>query len=186
MSDSAFPSPAAFALSQALMEIDEHIAPAGWDTPVRVFALVRTAAALASDTSMAALLSDKAKDEAKNNEWSLLSIEQENLPASTDLADLLAQIAWPEEVDGMAMSTETTILPPEAQKEAAAITDPTELAQFAANHPGRDEMRVVAGVLRSGESWCVGRLRSHDDPDDLLMSRDLAPSLLEMMAQTFE
>jgi len=41
------------ALARAVVELEEHVAQRGWDAPVTVFALVRTAAALAQDPELA-------------------------------------------------------------------------------------------------------------------------------------
>ena len=42
-------SPRLGALARAVTETEVHVAVSGWDQPVRVFALVRTAAALEAD-----------------------------------------------------------------------------------------------------------------------------------------
>ena len=60
------------------------------------------------------------------------------------------------------------------------------LKGYAAQHPDRQEVRIVAGVLRTGESFCALRLRSHDQDDSVVGAPDLVPALLELMHATFE
>ena len=47
-------------------------------------------------------------------------------------------------------------------------------------------MRIVAGVLRSGESHSVLRLRSHDDDEHLVHGYDLVPGLVAALRETLE
>ena len=89
-------SPRRTALARAVIELEEHAAQRGWDAPVGIFALVRTAAALEQDPTLAEVLDDAALAEARHDPQALTMIEQENLPAAADLEDLLAQIAWPD------------------------------------------------------------------------------------------
>lgn len=128
------------------------MAVSGWDQPVRVFALVRTAAALAADPDVAGLLETATVEEARRDPELLMVVEQEGLPAAADLEHLLAQLAWPESVHGAAISIERLVLPPAAQEEADTITDAAERLAFLQARPDREDIRMVVGVLRSGES----------------------------------
>ena len=101
---------AAQALARAVTETETHVAAHGWDQPVRVFALVRTAEALEADP---------------------------------DVADLLQE------------------------------------------RPDREDIRMVVGVLRGGQSWCTLRSRSHDDDASLYRGERLVPGLVEALAATF-
>ena len=56
MTSNESPSAAHFALARAVVELEEHVSTRGWDGPTSVFALVRTADALANDPSLAQLL----------------------------------------------------------------------------------------------------------------------------------
>src|SRR5690606_40977078 len=49
-------SPRQRALRGAVLDIERHVSSLGWDTPVLVFSLVRTAAALAANPAIAAEL----------------------------------------------------------------------------------------------------------------------------------
>jgi len=166
-------------------ETEIHVAAFGWDQPVRVFALARTAEALRTDPDLAEFLDASAVEEARTDPELLTVVEQEGLPAAADLEHLLAQLAWPESVHGAAISVERLVLPPAAQEEADAITDATERLAFLQARPDREDIRMVVGVLRSGESWCALRSRAHDDDASVYQGEQLVPGLVEALATTF-
>ena len=173
------------ALARAVTETETHVATHGWDQPVRVFALVRTAEALEADPDVADLLDAATVEEARSNPELLMVVEQEGLPPAADLEHLLAQLAWPESVHGAAISVERLVLPPAAQEEAEAITDAAERLAFLQERSDREDIRMVVGVLRGGQSWCVLRSRSHDDDASLYQGEHLVPGLVEALAATF-
>ena len=168
-----------------MAETEVHVAAFGWDQPVRVFALARTAEALRTDPDLAEFLDASAVEEARTDHELLTVVEQEGLPAAADLEHLLAQLAWPESVHGAAISVERLVLPPAAQEEADAITDATERLAFLQARPDREDIRMVVGVLRSGESWCALRSRAHDDDASVYQGEQLVPGLVEALATTF-
>ena len=168
-----------------MAETEIHVAAFGWDQPVRVFALARTAEALRTDPDLAEFLDASAVEEARTDLELLTVVEQEGLPAAADLEHLLAQLAWPESVHGAAISVERLVLPPAAQEEADAITDATERLAFLQARPDREDIRMVVGVLRSGESWCALRSRAHDDDASVYQGEHLVPGLVEALATTF-
>ena len=176
-------SSAVRALARAVTETETHVAVHGWDQPVRVFALVRTAEALETDRDVAGLLDAATVEEARTNPELLMVVEQEGLPPAADLEHLLAQLAWPDSVHGAAISVERLVLPPAAQEEAEAITDAAERLTFLQEHPDREDIRMVVGVLRGGESWCALRSRSHDDAS-VYQGERLVPGLVEALAAT--
>jgi len=173
---------AAQALARAVTETETHVAAHGWDQPVRVFALVRTAEALEADPDVADLLDTATVEEARTNPELLMVVEQEGLPPAADLEHLLAQLAWPDSVHGAAISVERLVLPPAAQEEAEAITDAAKRLAFLQERPDREDIRMVVGVLRSGESWCALRSRTHDDDASIYQGEQLVPGLVEAMA----
>ena len=181
----ALGSPRHVALADAVMELEEHMAKRGWDTPVAVFALVRTSTALRADPFLADLLDPGAVEGARKNPESLMLVEQEDLPPSSTLEDLLTQLAWPMSVDGVAVSAERIILPAEAEAEAAAIEDEAEQLAYLESRPDREEVRVVVGALRSNEAWCAVRARSQDSPAMVAQGPDLVPGLAEALRATF-
>lgn len=168
-----------------MTETEAHVAAFGWDQPVRVFALVRTNEALAADPDIAELLDAATVEESRTDPELLMVVEQEGLPAAADLEHLLAQLAWPESVHGAAISVERLVLPPAAQDEAEAITDAAERLAFLQARPDREDIRMVVGVLRSGESWCALRSRTHDDDASIYQGEQLVPGLTEALAATF-
>ena len=173
------------ALARAVAETETHVAARGWDQPVRVFALVRTAEAIESDPDVAGLLDTATVEEARTDPELLMVVEQEGLPPAADLEHLLAQLAWPDSVHGAAISVERLVLPPAAQEEAEAITDAAERLAFLQERPDREDIRMAVGVLRSGESWCVLRSRSHEDDASVYQGEHLVPGLVEALTATF-
>lgn len=171
-------------LASAVLEIERHVATAGWDGPVRVFALVRTAQAIETDPSLTAILTPDIVTRAKFDSHHLTSIEQEDLPPATTLGELLARLAWPDSVDGTAIVTERIVVPPEAEENLPE--DPDEATAVLMAHPQRQDMRMAAGVLRSGESWCAIRLKSADDDASVAQGADLVPELVSALLTTFE
>ncbi len=79
---------------------------------------------------------------------------------------------------------ERVVLPPEAEEDIPE--DEAEAASFAANHPKREDVRMVVGVLRDGARHSALRLRRHDSDDEVLAGPDLVPALSEALAATFE
>lgn len=176
-------SPRQLALRGAVVDIDRHVSSLGWDSPVLVFSLVRTAAALALDPGLVSELPDGAAESAEVDPEHLLSVEQDGLPQADTLEELLAQLAWPEEVDGAAIVVERIVVPPEAEVDMPR--DPQEAVTYLEAHPDRRDVRITVGVLRSGESWCALRSRDHDSDDAVAGSPDAVPGLVEALRATF-
>jgi hypothetical protein len=57
-------------------------------------------------------------------------------------------------------------------------------AQLAADHPEREEVRMVVAATRTGATYCALRLRSHDDDQSVIEGTDLVPALLELVQAT--
>jgi hypothetical protein len=160
------------ALPTAAREIEEFVHSAGWDQPAQVFALVDTDKLLTAEPNLSDQLDPNAP---------LTPIAQDSLP-SEDLSEALTRIEWPEQVEGCALVQEIVILPPEAESDLPEDQD--EAAQAAAEHPDRQEARLVAAVLRGGEDICVMRVRDNDE--ELYADRSLAPNLLTALHGTFQ
>ena len=178
------PHPATTDLAAAVREVEHHVAAAGWDAPVRVFALVRTQAALATEPGLADQLADEVLAAAQAAPWHLTSIEQEGLPSAPDLESLLAELSWPDAVDGVAVTVERVVLPPEAeaqmpQGKAAALA-------YLLAHPERQDVRLAVGVLRDGPSWCAVRTRANDADDQVGQGPDLVPGLVAALRSTLD
>ncbi|MCW2847065.1 MAG: hypothetical protein JWR90_1039 [Marmoricola sp.] len=168
------PNPAA-ALADVVREVEAHAARSGWDQPAELFALVETADLLQREPHLAELLGVEAQNQA------LTPVEQET--TSESLEELLASILWPPEVAGCAVVVEALTVPPGAGE---VPRDPEAAAEYAAAHPDRQEARIVAGALRSGESFCAIRQRAHDEDDMVLAGPDLVPALLELLHTTLQ
>ena len=172
-------------LTQVAVEIERHVADGGWDQPTRLYALVDTAELIRTEPSLADQLGTDVVPGT-----SLTPIEQEDLP-DDGLDMLLSSIVWPEEVDGVALVVERLMLPPDAEEELAALEADGSLhegaaADHVANHPQREEIRIVVAVLRDGERECVLRMRSRDDEREVLSGPDLVPELATALAETFD
>ncbi len=115
---------------------------------------------------------------------SLTPVEQDHTPVDRSLEDVLGEIMWPAEVFGCAAVVERLVLPPEVDDQIPE--DPEAAEEFAATHPDRQEVRIVAGATREGATFCALRFRSHDDPASVVQSPDLVPALLELLQSTLE
>ncbi|GAB6901452.1 PPA1309 family protein [Kineosporia succinea] len=176
--------PRSLSVRRVIVELERHVATAGWDAPVRVFALVKTAGALERDPSLANRLPTEVITAAQEDPDHLTAVEQEGLPQASTLEELLHQIAWPESVDGSAVVVERTVLPPEVENQ---IPDDAEIAAaWIDSHPDRRDVRIGAAVLRTGEYCCAVRARDHDSEDSVAVGPDLAPGLVEAVGATLE
>ena len=167
-------------LQAAVREIEAHAADGGWDQPARLYALVPTADLLVREPALAAVMgldTTTAGD-------SLTPVEQDEVPADTPLEGVLEQIMWPEEVFGCAAVVERLVLPPTADEQLPS--DPSEAEAYAAEHPDREEVRIVAAATRSGSTYCALRLRAHDEAMSVVEAPDLVPALLELLRSTLE
>lgn len=166
-------------LRSAAREIEAHAAELGWDQPARLFALVPTNDLLTREPALAAALDLDAAQEG-----TLTPVEQEAVSEEQPLEETLAQIMWPAEVFGCAAVVERLVLPPDAD---TAMPEDSEAARdFAAEHPDRQEVRMVAAVTRDGATYCTLRMRAHDDDFSVLEGVDLVPALLQLLHSTLD
>jgi len=163
-------------------ELEQHVSAAGWDGPLRLFALVRTADALARDPELSERLPAAVVAAAHADAEHLTAVEQDDLPAETTVDDLLGRILWPSTVDGAALVVERIVLPPEVDDEIPE--DAEAAADWAAAHPDRRDVRLVAAVLRDGANGCAIRARDHDHDDRVALGPDLVPELVAALAGT--
>lgn len=166
-------------LVECAIETERYVAAAGWDQPVRLFALVETATLVAAEPHLA--------DQLKGGgdlTGALSAIEQDGLPPSDPLEDFLAMLAWPAEVDGAALAIERLVVPPAAEVDLP--DDPDEAARLLAAHPDRVDVRLFVAVTRAGESTCLLRQRPHDADDKVAIGREIAPDLVAALAATLE
>jgi hypothetical protein len=171
-------------LDRAVRELERHVARAGWDGPIRVFALIRTAAALDRHPSLESQLAADLVQSARTDPDSITSVEQEDLPDAGSLEELLAQIAWGPAVDGAAVVCERIVVPPEAETDLPE--DPQEAVEYLMHHPARDDVRLAVGVLRDGSTSCAIRTRKHDEDFAVGTGPDLAPGVAAALRATLE
>ncbi len=165
-------------LRAAVTELEAHVGRAGWEQPTRLFALVASDRIIADEPGLAAELALAP--------GTLTSVEQEGFDANMPLDDLLAGIAWPDTVDGVAIALERIVLPPAAEAELADV-DEAGLTAAAAEHPQRVDVRMVVAVTRAGTHDTVLRLRSA--PAELIRGRAderLVPHLVSALQATLE
>jgi hypothetical protein len=181
MTDPDAPPPAVIdlVLDAVASEIEEYVSARGWDSGAVLFALVETAT-LVNDPDTAATLGLAGMAAAPG---SLTPVEQDDMP-SPDLDEALAQIAWPDEVVGCAVSQEIVLLPPEAE---ADLPEGDAAVAVALAHPERREARLVVAVRRNGHSAGILRLRGiNGEPDDVLYGSNLAANLVIALHATFD
>jgi hypothetical protein len=168
------------ALAAAVLEIESHIAEGGWDQPARLYALVDTAQLVAREPALASAMGlDSA-----SAEGSLTPVEQDQLSPDRPLETVLESIVWPADVTGCAAVVERLVLPPDVDEQIP--DDPAAAEEFAREHPDRQEVRIVAGVTRTGSTYCALRLRAHDDDHSVVGGGDLVPQLLALLGATLE
>ena len=168
------------ALATAVLEIEAHIAAGGWDQPARLYALVDTAQLVVREPALASAMGL----DSSSAQGSLTAIEQDQLSPERPLESVLESIVWPANVAGCAAVVERLVLPPDA--DADIPEDPSRAEEFAREHPDRQEVRIVAGVTRSGSTYCALRLRAHDDDQSVVGGSDVVPGLLALLGATLE
>ncbi|SFB92099.1 PPA1309 family protein [Streptomyces aidingensis] len=177
-------------LTRAVLDIDSYAAGLGWDLPARLFALVDTVRLREEQPELADRLDPEGGAGPGAPEPAYTPVEQDELPPDVPLDEFLATIAWPEAVDGCALSLERVMLPPSAEadvpEELRGEENAEALGAWVAEHPERQEVRMTVGVLRSGAREAAIRLRAKDTDEDVLTGRDLVPGLAEALAATFE
>jgi hypothetical protein len=167
------------ALATAVLEVESHASSLGWDGPARLYALVETARLVEREPALAASMG---LDDA-SAAGSLTPIEQDQLGAEV-LESTLESIMWPDEVVGCAAVVERLVLPPGVDAELPG--DIRGAQEYAREHPGRQEVRIAAGVTRAGAAYCALRLRSHDDDLSVVTGTDLVPGLLDLLRATLD
>jgi hypothetical protein len=168
------------ALAAAVLEVESHIAAGGWDQPARLYALVDTAQLVEREPALAAAMGL----DSSSAQGSLTPVEQDQLAPDRPLETVLESIVWPANVAGCAAVVERLVLPPDA--DADIPEDPSRAEEFAREHPDRQEVRIVAGVTRTGSTYCALRLRAHDDDQSVVGGSDLVPGLLALLGATLE
>lgn len=169
------PEPGPSPLLDCAVDTERHVSRAGWDQPPRLFAIAANAGLLAREPALAQQLGAAAPQ-------GLSTIEQELAAPTSSLESMLGRLAWPPEVDGVALSVERIVVPPEAENDLPA--DPQQAADALAAHPDRADVRLLVAVLRDGATVCLLRQRAHDSDDQVAVGPDIAPGLVEALRAT--
>ncbi|HVE74248.1 MAG TPA: PPA1309 family protein [Mycobacteriales bacterium] len=165
-------------LAAVVGEVEAHLAEAGWDQPPQLFALVETDQLLRDEPQLAQTLGLVA-----GIPGSLTPVAQEPLD-DAPLDEQLHGMVFGTEVLGVVLAHEVLVLPPAAEAGLAEEADP---AAYAAAHPDRREVRMVAGVLRDGTRACLLRLRAAGSaPEEVVHGPDLTPGLSAALLATLD
>lgn len=161
-------------LDELVLDLERHAAGIGWDAAPRLYALVSGPALHEREPELARRIGIPA------TAGRIAALEQPALPVDRPIDDVLGGIEWPEEVEGCAIVVERILLPRGAEDDMPE-DDP---GGWAGAHPGREDVRLVVGVLRDGSRHAAMRLRGHDSDDQVLSGPDLVPALAEALAST--
>jgi hypothetical protein len=164
-------------LDRLTLDLERHAAGAGWDQPPHLFALVETADLLRREPQLAEQLGL-----ASSEPGDLTPVDQGDLPEHASLEELLAGISWPPEVLGTALSVERLMVPPAVESDMPQ--DEGEALRWLAEHPERQEVRLVVAVLRDGSRSAALRMRAHDDETSVLTGENLVPGLADALSET--
>lgn len=164
-------------LDKVALDIERHVAGQGWDQSPHLFALVETADLLRREPTLAQDLGLTG-----DQPGALTPVDQGDLPEHKTLEDLLGGIVWPPEVLGTALAVERLMVPPAAEERLP--DDEGEALRWLAEHPERQEVRIVVAVLRDGSRASALRMRAHDDETSVLTGADLVPGLAEALSAT--
>lgn len=161
-------------LEQVVRDLKRHAATAGWDSPPKLYALVGAPELHAREPELAKELG------VPNVPGRIAALEQQALPDDRPIEEILGGIEWPERVEGCVLVLERILLPEDAEDD---IPD-EDPATWADRHPGREDVRLVVGVLRDGSRHSAMRLRGHDTDDQVLSGPDLVPGLADALVST--
>jgi len=165
-------------LQAVVVEVESHVAEAGWDQPPQLFSLVETEQLLREQPQLTATMGLVA-----GIPGTLTPVQQEPL-GDGPLDEQLGALVFGREVLGVILVREVLVLPPAAEASLAEVDD---AAAAAVGHPDRREVRLVVGVVRDGGRACVLRLRGTDgDADERLGGPDLAPALADALLATLD
>jgi hypothetical protein len=158
-------TPLSRALRHAVDEVEQFVDEGGWDAPRQLFALVPTAELLAHEPGLVGQIGPDPDAPADADEQmpQYTPVEQGEVPGDS-IADALAKIAWPDEVDGCVLVLEIM------------VQGDDELA----------EGRLAVGVMRGVKGGACALRWRHAPDGPVTHSPDLAPELVAALHATFE
>ena len=171
-------------LTRAVLEAERHVAQAGWDQPPRLFALVRTVALLEREPGLRAHLDPASVARSVADPTHLTAVEQDGLAPTSSIESVLGALAWGPEVDGVALCVERIVVPPDAERDLPQ--DAQAAVEHLAAHPQRQDVRIMAAVLRGGPQQCALRQRGHDEAGSVAVGADLVPGLVAALRATLD
>lgn len=149
---------------------------------MRLFALVDTAELVRHEPGLAHTLGEVGTHHRGQAPTGYTAIEQEGLVPTSSIESVLAGMAWPPTVDGVALAVERVVVPPSAERD---LPDDSHAALEAlAAHPDRRDVRLLVAVLRDGRTATLLRQRAHDQDDRVAHGTDIAPGLVQAVAAT--
>ncbi|MFC0673454.1 PPA1309 family protein [Brachybacterium hainanense] len=172
--------PESAALAAALLEIGRHVDGETLRAP-RWFALARSAALLAQQPGIAALLGVEATDVLGADAAHLTPIELEELPAMHDPLESLAAVSWPDIAVGGALALD---LP--AASWRSRIDDSDAQARRTAEALDGGTLRVLVAATQDGVTYSALR-RAGDRPSGparYVMGPALLPELTQALAES--
>lgn len=172
-------SAAGLSLRLAVSSLEKDVAQLGWDQSPSLFALVPTKAIFPQlEAEMEAAQAEQLRAALSENPQHLTAVLQDHLPPA-ELMETLGHLVFGEDVAGVAVAMERFLVSPQADAEAP--TDPKEREKFLLAHPSRQDVRIVAGATRDGNTWCASRARSEDSDDMVAQGDNIVPELLEVL-----
>lgn len=172
-------SAAGLSLRLAVSSLEKDVARLGWDRSPSLFAFVYTKSIfpqLAGE--MDPTEANQLRAALAENPQHLTAVLQDHLPPA-DLMDTLGHLVFGEDVVGVAVSMERFLVSP--QVDADAPVDPEEREKFLLAHPSRQDVRIVAGATRDGNTWCASRARAEDSDEMVAQGENIVPELLEAL-----
>lgn len=155
------------ALRHAVDEVEKFVDEGGWDAPRQLFALVPTSELLAHEPGLIGQIGPDPESGGPAEPGATMPqytpVEQGEIPGDT-IADALAKIAWPDEIDGCVLALEIM------------VQDGDHLA----------EGRLAVGVMRHLEGGACALRWRHAPDGPVTYSPDLAPELVAALHATFE
>lgn len=174
-------TPTEISLITAIIEIEQLANESGWDQSPQLYALVKTTKIMDKLDFLSADERQTLAQSIATNPEHLFSIYQDQLE---NPIEKLHTVYFDDEVDGVAVVMERIMIPADAEEEIPQEVQARD--KYLLSHPKREDMRMAVGVLRSGESWCAIRSRSHDEDKLVAQGPNLVPELIEALGQTLK
>lgn len=168
-------------LITAVIELEQLANETGWDQSPQLYALVKTREIIDKLTFLTDEEHQALTQTTLVNPEHLFSIYQDQMD---NPIEKLHTVYFDEEVAGVALVMERIMIPADA--ETAIPEEEQARDQYLLSHHQREDIRMAVGVLRSGETWCAIRSRSHDDDKLVAQGPTLIPEVIKALAETLK